>query len=550
MGFVSSAPAGLCQQTGGSMANGLVLTCTFGNLALGATGGVDITATAPTTAGPTTNTASVTATEPDPDGMNNTDSALVTVTLPGVDVTDTVNNTMDSLLNFGLVAINTMETGTVTVTNNQNIDLTIASIAGPPLSAPYSISGLFNCYGVTLSMGQSCTMTVNFAPTVVNTFNDAFTLDFGLGVAQVSVTGGGVVAQGDLSVTKTVDNLHLMSASDVATFMVTVAYTGVSPAEIIVTDVLPAQLVPAAGVAPMANPGTYAPDGDWTLTLDDGAPPGTLTIPVQAAANANGCATNTATGRFDDPNFTNNDASDDQASQTIAVIGGCADLQASVNFTDDAVNCLVIASFSVTRTTSITNLGPTSATGVVATSFPTATTCTSANPCTIPVGATATVSTDTISHSCEGPDIDSSVNVSVVSSGTDDPDPNNDSVSETFTIVRLGSSGSGGPCFIATAAYGSYLEPEVQLLQTFRDRHLLTNSPGRVFVAWYYRNSPALAGVIAESEVLRVMTRLALTPLILSIKHPVVTGYLLFCVIVIPIGWRRRIRLRKSAGFI
>jgi hypothetical protein len=348
-----------------------------------------------------------------------------------------------------------------------------------------------------------------------------------------------------------------MNATDVAIFTVTVAYTGVSAAKIIVTDVLPAKLVPAANVAPSVTPpGSYDPvTGDWTLTLNDGATE-TLKIPVQAAANANGCATNTATGRFVDPNFTNTDASGDQASQTIAVIGGCADLSASITISDrNVVGCLLgsTGEFDVVWTASITNNGPTDATGVVGNVLTNSPTDQRSfddpigpfGPVSIAVGETKIVREISEITDCDGSDFTASGTINITGATTADPDPSNNSDSTSMTVVRSDptvSGASGSTCFIATAAYGSYLDPHVATLRTFRDNWLLTHAPGRSFVAWYYRNSPALAGVIAESEALRVMTRLALTPLILSIKHPVVTGCLLFCVIVIPIGWRRRIR--------
>ncbi len=96
------------------------------------------------------------------------------------------------------------------------------------------------------------------------------------------------------------------------------------------------------------------------------------------------------------------------------------------------------------------------------------------------------------------------------------------------TATAGSSSGSGGGCFIATAAFGSYKAPEVILLQKFRDRFLLTNAPGRLFVDIYYRVSPSLAGFISQYDSLRRATRLALKPLVFSIQHrlAVYTGVL------------------------
>ena len=81
-----------------------------------------------------------------------------------------------------------------------------------------------------------------------------------------------------------------------------------------------------------------------------------------------------------------------------------------------------------------------------------------------------------------------------------------------------GGGGGGGRCFIATAAYGSALEPEVKTLRAFRDRILLPTPPGRAFVEWYYRTSPPYATAIAGRPHLRQVVRAALWPVVYSAK--------------------------------
>ena len=97
----------------------------------------------------------------------------------------------------------------------------------------------------------------------------------------------------------------------------------------------------------------------------------------------------------------------------------------------------------------------------------------------------------------------------------------------------------GGGCFIATAAFGSYLDPHVQVLRSFRDNYLLSNSLGRVLVNIYYQISPPIANFISKHESLRTATRWALTPLIFALEHPTGALMLLLGLIVAPFARRR-----------
>ena len=95
-------------------------------------------------------------------------------------------------------------------------------------------------------------------------------------------------------------------------------------------------------------------------------------------------------------------------------------------------------------------------------------------------------------------------------------------------------------CFVATAAYGSFLDEEVKMLREFRDSVLLQYSWGRSFVSWYYDNSPEYAKIIAQNESLRFMSRIFLTPLVYIIKYPWMI-FIMFTTIIMFRQFRKRV---------
>jgi len=145
-------------------------------------------------------------------------------------------------------------------------------------------------------------------------------------------------------------------------------------------------------------------------------------------------------------------------------------------------------------------------------------------------------------------------NIIVLTLKDGDPDLDADGI-ENGTIVDPGavtvasassssSSGGSGGCFIATAAFGSPLEPKVMTLKEFRDHCLLHTAAGRAVVNTYYKYSPPIAAAIANREGLKRVTRIGLAPAILFAETALRFGlsttlFLLFGMFVFfsGIGW-------------
>ena len=102
------------------------------------------------------------------------------------------------------------------------------------------------------------------------------------------------------------------------------------------------------------------------------------------------------------------------------------------------------------------------------------------------------------------------------------------------TSSSASGDGGGGGCFIATAAFGSLMEPHVKLLCDFRDKCLLNNALGKGFVQIYYTYLPPIADFIARHNHLRTIVRVSLLPVVgmswiaLKLGLSVTTGLMLF----------------------
>ncbi len=80
----------------------------------------------------------------------------------------------------------------------------------------------------------------------------------------------------------------------------------------------------------------------------------------------------------------------------------------------------------------------------------------------------------------------------------------------------------GGGCLIATAAFGSELAPQVQMLREIRDNTVLGTTSGTAFMTgfnqFYYSFSPTIADWERENPIFQDAVRITITPFLTSLS--------------------------------
>ena len=113
------------------------------------------------------------------------------------------------------------------------------------------------------------------------------------------------------------------------------------------------------------------------------------------------------------------------------------------------------------------------------------------------------------------------------------------------------NASAGGYCFIATAAYGSPMAKQVEVLRKFRDRYLLPHVVGRKIVAFYYCTGKPIAMYIHSHPWLKSIVKGVLYPIVglawlLVATSAMTKGFICLC-ISLGVIWviRRCIKMRS-----
>jgi uncharacterized repeat protein (TIGR01451 family) len=435
--FVSAAP------TQGTCSGTATVTCAIGTIANAGTATVVIVVNPNGTAN-LTNTATVNANEFDPNTANNTSTAATTV-VPVADMAVTQTASPNP------VSVGQPLTFTITITNNGPSPASGVSLADPlPANVTFvsatasqgNCSAAVNCTIGNLASGATATVTLVVRPTAFGTVTNVATVSAAQtdpiatnNTASVTVP---INASSDLAITESVATSPVLLGNNLS-YLVTITNNGPSDASnVTLTDTLPpnSTLIPPIFPAVIGAPVCTAPvNGRFvcnSFNLTNGA---SIQFKFDVTPNAAGSFTNSVSvsdANFD-PNSANNSAS------ATGVVNASADLSVQVSAPQSG-----LAGVEVGFTYTITNNGPSTATGVTLTDTLPAgltfvraggTTCTGAPALTCSVGNITSGSFQAITLVVKPSAAGNFTNTANVSATEPDPFPSNNTAINSFTAV-------------------------------------------------------------------------------------------------------------------
>jgi uncharacterized repeat protein (TIGR01451 family) len=386
-------------------------------------------------------------------------------------------------------------------------------------------------------------------------------------VLLIALPAAVAIATPDIEVQKSVDNAFPM-ANEPVEFTIDVINIGnQAAADVIIIDQLPAEMIIPGGTAAFTSVGSYDPaTGEWSIGNLDAGVSAVLVVPaVVTELQPPACIVNSALSEHpDDVNDIN-----DEARAAIHQVGveRCVDLDVNFGISAHPPIFLFPTCNSEERydgDVELTNYGPDAARNVVVTitqnpvvgpnlrfDDPNCSNAPAAQCNITEIAAGETVTIDVTSDLYQSHNsFTQTISVSATTSDSDyEPSNNNPSASGSAggfsncdepDFGLPDSTSGGGGCFIATAAYGSPLDPHLDSLRDFRDRFMMTNRPGRALVRFYYRHSPPLADFISDRDWLRAVVRALLTPMVYTINYPGPAALLFFGLIAAVLVRRRR----------
>ncbi|MEA2414523.1 MAG: hypothetical protein QOI58_1180 [Thermoanaerobaculia bacterium] len=439
--FVTATSVGPCTPSGSTV------TCTLGSLAANQSVNVTLQLNAPNLV-TISNSASVTATEFDPNTANNNTGNAFTPVVPSANlsITNTASGNpvnAGSPLSFAITVSNSgpdATSGTVTVTNTFPSGVTAFTFSGAGWTCGALSGGTATCTtGTSIANGGSApTLTLSMTapgngPAVDSATVSAATADpsNSNNTASQSVT---ILGQADLAITKT--GPASSTAGSTLVYTITVTNNGPSDASAVtVADPTPAgaTFVSNSGACTTAFPcslGTMTAGQTKTIISTYSTPAGFTGTSLANTATVSSATT-------PDPNSANN-----SATATTAFSASSADLAVTKSGPSSATS-----GSSVAYTITVTNNGPSAATGVILNdptpaglSFANATpNCVTGFPCTLgnlTAGQSVTITASYTVTATSG----SVTNSAFVSGSSFDPISANDNSTATTTI---GSSACG-----------------------------------------------------------------------------------------------------------